>query len=204
VFFLVILGLIAMAGVTAAQQPGNDGTVKIHDGATGAEPIVRNEPHVSTFHVHFFFADPTQSGSWEIRAWAPGDKGSVVLSGTYDTSADGSDREPAQGEYTLPSGHYKLFWDGRNAHNVKHKTFWVSGPAPTGTGGPTGSVAPTGSLAPTGSVAALTGAPTLPPTDGLAAGEVQVGGSLMPVLGILIGIVGLALLLTPRRAAPRR
>jgi hypothetical protein len=201
------LALIAAANVTMAKQPsGNDGTVKIHDTATDTEPSIRNEPHVSTFHLHFFFADPTQSGWWEIRAWAPGDKGARVLSGTYDTSADGSDREPTDGAYALPSGHYKLFWEGRNAQNVKHKTFWVAyvGPAPTGGAQPTGSAAPTGSLQPSGSVAALTGAPTLPPTDTIATGETLFSADLANVFGILAAIVALGMLLAPSRSSRRR
>lgn len=207
VLVLAALALIAAPGVTGADQPsGNDGTVKIHDTATDTEPILRNEPHVSTFHLHFFFADPRQSGSWEIRAWAPGDKGALVLSGMYDTSADGSDREPADGAYTLPSGHYKLFWQGRNAQNVKHKTFWVGyvGPAPTATARPTGSAAPTGAVQPSGSVAPLTGAPTLPPTDAMTTGETPGSADLGTAFLILAAIGGLVMLLTPNRSSRRQ
>jgi hypothetical protein len=212
VLVLAGLALIAAPDAAVAKQPsGNDGTVKIHDTAIDAEPIVRNEPHVSMFHLHFFFADPTQSGSWEIRAWAPGDKGALVLNGTYDTSADGSDREPATGAYALPSGHYKLFWEGRSPQNVKHKTFWVEyvAPAPTGTARPTGTAQPTGSAAPTGavqpsgSVAPLTGAPTLPPTDATTMGETPSGDDLGSVFLILAAIVALAMLLTPNRSSRR-
>jgi hypothetical protein len=107
--------------------PGNNGTVKIHDTATDSEPIVHNEPHVCTFHLHFFFSDPEQAGTWEIQEWSPGDKGTVVLSGTYDTHGDGEDRQPEEGAYQLPDGHYKLFWDG-DLDTQKHdkmKVFWV-------------------------------------------------------------------------------
>ncbi len=27
----------------------------------------------------------------------------------------------------LAPGHYKLYWQGRNDKNIKHKTFWVDG-----------------------------------------------------------------------------
>ena len=107
--------------------PGNNGTVKIHDGAGEPASETRNEPHVCTFHLHFFFADPEQCGTWEIQKWSPGPKGTVVLSGTYDTFGDGEDRQPEQGEYSLPDGHYKLFWDGdldTHKHD-KMKVFWV-------------------------------------------------------------------------------
>jgi hypothetical protein len=146
------LGWAAVAGLLGAalaaplpasgEVPGNNGTVKIHEGGTETEPIVRNEPHVCTFHLHFFFADPFDAGTWEIQEWSPGDKGTVVLSGTYDTNGDGEDRDPDEpGVYELPDGHYKLFWDGDldTEKHDKHKVFWVECEAPTGSEEPTGS-----------------------------------------------------------------
>jgi hypothetical protein len=151
---LGLLAALAMAlvagGAPAAlanDTPGNNGTVKIHEGAGENDPgEVRNEPHVCTFHLHFFFADPEQAGTWEIQQWAPtGEKGTVVLSGTYDTAGDGEDRQPAEGVYTLPDGHYKLFWDGdldTDKHD-KMKVFWVdcaaasTSPSPAGSEGAT-------------------------------------------------------------------
>src|SRR5207249_7323109 len=64
-----------------------------------------------------------------------GDRG-TVLAGTYTTNANGEDRQPEEGAYQLPDGHYKLFWEGRNSQNIKHKVFWVEC-APTGGGGGT-------------------------------------------------------------------
>lgn len=112
-----------------ANAPGNNGTVKIHEGATEEEPLVANDPHVCTFHLHFFFGDDVQSGDWWIEEWAPGEeKGTVVLSGTYD-AAGGEDRDPDSGTHSLPDGHYKLFWEGAENPggqlNIKHKVFWV-------------------------------------------------------------------------------
>ena len=125
---LVATALLAPASPAYSNDtPGNNGTVKIHDGATDTEPIIKNEPHVCTFHLHFFFSDPEQSGTWEIQEWSPGDKGTVALSGTYDTFGDGEDRQPEEGAYQLPDGHYKLFWDG-DLDTLKHdkmKVFWV-------------------------------------------------------------------------------
>lgn len=121
------IALAAPGIATSTDAPGNNGTVKIHEGSTEAEPIVRNEPHVCTFHLHFFFADPFQAGTWEIQEWAPDDKGVVVLTGTYDTDGDGEDRDPDSSVYELPDGHYKLFWDG-DLDTEKHdkmKVFWV-------------------------------------------------------------------------------
>src|SRR6266516_8128719 len=121
-----LLATVGVAGVQANDAPGNNGTVKIHDGATEPSPEVRNQPHVCTFHLHFFFADAGQAGSWWIRSWSPTGDGSVVMTGTYTTDADGEYRTPAlPGAYTLPDGHYKVFWEGRSSQNVKHKVFWV-------------------------------------------------------------------------------
>ena len=147
---LGLLAALAMAliagGAPAAlanDAPGNNGTVKIHEGAGENDPgEVRNEPHVCTFHLHFYFADPEQAGTWEIQEWAPtGEKGTVVLSGTYDTAGDGEDRQPEDGVYTLPDGHYKLFWDGdldTDKHD-KMKVFWVDCVAAAASPSPTGS-----------------------------------------------------------------
>lgn len=114
------------ASVALAAPPGNNGTVKIHDGATDSEPIIKNEPHVCTFHLHFFFADPFQSGDWWIRSWPPTGDGSLVMSGSYDTSSDGEFRWPDPGDTALPIGHYKLFWQGDEDNLIKHKTFWTT------------------------------------------------------------------------------
>lgn len=124
---------LATAGLAFAGN-GNNGTVKIHDGATDDAPVVKNEPHVCTFHLHFFFADAGQAGDWQIDAQSPTD-GGTVLDGSYLSDANGEFETVEMG---LPAGHYKLYWDGRNDHNLKHKTFWVTcdnPPGPIGGGG---------------------------------------------------------------------
>jgi hypothetical protein len=172
------LAMLALTGTAHAQPAGNNGTVKIHSDSTDSEPTIRNEPHVATFHLHFQFADPSQAGGWEVRTWAPGDSGDVVLAGRYDTAGDGADRQPAVGTFTLPDGHYKLFWTGRTEDNVKHKTFWVENVA-----APTAVTSP--SASPTGEELPITGSPpaaiTPPPTDlpAGAAGDAQVGGAVV-------------------------
>jgi hypothetical protein len=145
----VLLAAYAATGPSASAHqdaPGNNGTVKIHDGAGEPQPSeVRNEPHVCTFHLHFYFADPEQSGTWEIQEWAPtGEKGTVVLNGTYDTAGDGEDRQPETGTYSLPDGHYKLFWDGDldTGKHDKMKVFWVDCAPVAETPSPTGSELP--------------------------------------------------------------
>jgi len=123
----LVLSALAGHAAFANDTPGNNGTVKIHEGAGEPSAEVRNEPHVCTFHLHFFFSDPEQAGTWEIQKWAPGSKGTVVLAGTYDTAGDGEDRQPETGAYGLPNGHYKLFWDGDldTGKHDKMKVFWV-------------------------------------------------------------------------------
>jgi len=113
---------------------GNNGTVKIHDGASDEAPVINNEPHVCTFHLHFFFADAAQAGDWWIDEHPP-TGGAQVLDGAYLTDANGEDQTVEMG---LPAGHYKLYWEGSNDHNIKHKTFWVTcdnPPGPIGGGG---------------------------------------------------------------------
>src|SRR5688572_20886728 len=60
VLALVLVALFLPASTVAVDTPGNNGTVKVHDGPNEPAAEVRNEPHVCTFHLHFFFADPTQ------------------------------------------------------------------------------------------------------------------------------------------------
>ena len=124
---LVLLGLIVAPGVGAATAapPGNNGDVKVNaadDRYGGPE----NDPHVCTFFLSFDNFDPGQTGSWGIESWPPAGNGATVLWGSYVADAGGSYRTPASGTYGLPAGHYKLFWQGRNDANVKHKVFWVA------------------------------------------------------------------------------
>lgn len=130
----LILGvvLVSLSSTVVLAGDGNNGTVKVHDGATDSEPVVKNEPHVCTFHLHFFFADAAQSGDWRIDQQPPTGRDSSGLAGTYLTDASG---EYQTVEYGLPVGHYNLSWQGRNAQNVKHKTFWVTCEGEPGGGG---------------------------------------------------------------------
>ena len=181
----LLVGALGSAALAAPpdEVPGNNGTVKIHEGAGEPASEVRNQPHVCTFHLHFFFADAGDSGTWEIQEWSPGDKGTVVLEGTYETDENGEDRAPDAGVYELPDGHYKLFWDGdlETDKHDKHKVFWVdceeggqapSTPTPTPPGGGRSTPTPTPPPTPTptppgGGVGPGLGTPTpTPPTGG--------------------------------------
>src|SRR2546426_98253 len=126
--FLAVLLALGSAGAALGQSDpsGNNGTVKIHDGGLEPSPEIRNQPHVCTFHLHSFFADAAQAGTWWIESWPPTGDRTVVLSGAYLTDTSGEFRTPPEpGVYDLPDGHYKLFWEGRSTTNVKHKVFWV-------------------------------------------------------------------------------
>ncbi|MGI8658374.1 MAG: prealbumin-like fold domain-containing protein [Candidatus Limnocylindria bacterium] len=164
---LLLSSVYLVAAPVLATQPdpaGNNGTVKIHEGASEDEPIVANEPQVCTFHLHFFFGDDVQSGDWWIKSWPPTGDGTVVLAGSYDATG-GEDRQPETGTYSLPDGHYKLFWEGATNPgeqlNIKHKVFWVTcgedegeaTPTPTPTATPTPK--PTKTPRPEGDNAAL-------------------------------------------------
>ncbi len=182
------LGGVVMAA-PPDEVPGNNGTVKIHEGAGEPASETRNEPHVCTFHLHFFFADAGDSGTWEIQEWSPGDKGTVVLTGTYMTDQNGEDRDPDEGAYTLPDGHYKLFWDGdleTNKHD-KMKVFWVEcpevTPAPTPTPLETPAPTPTPTT-PGGGVGPIEGTPT-PTAPGGGGGPIQ--GTPTPPAGGVAG-----------------
>jgi hypothetical protein len=127
--------------VGAAGPPGNNGTVKIHDRSTGEEPTpeIQNEPHVGCFHAHFFFADTDQEGDWWIVGQAPTKDnvgwpaGAPTAHDSYDT---GDETFYVTADIGLAPGHYKLYWQGRNDKNVKHKTFWVDGDCGGGGGEP--------------------------------------------------------------------
>jgi hypothetical protein len=123
------VSLAGTATLAAGGPAGNNGTVKVQDGALDPTPVVKNEPHVCTFHLSFFFADAGQVGDWTIDQQPPTGRAQSVLRGSYLTDATGHDRTV---EYGLPAGHYKLYWDGRNDQNLKHKTFWVTCDNPTG------------------------------------------------------------------------
>jgi hypothetical protein len=133
---LAAVAILAAFSTSAAfASNGNNGTVKIQEGAANAEPTTQNEPHVCTFHMLFLFADAGQAGSWSIDEQPPTGRDPSGLSGSYLTDANG---QYATVEYGLPIGHYTLNWEGRNDQNIKHKTFWVTcdnPPGPIGGGG---------------------------------------------------------------------
>lgn len=183
----LILALSIAAGPRAAAEdpPGNNGTVKVHDGDSEAEPIKRNEPHVGcTFHIHGFNFDASSSGTWNIQSWPPTGDRSVIASGSWGPADGEGDWRTAV--MSLPGGdheqgaHYKLNVDQTTPPTPggeKHKVFWVEC-AP---------IAPIGSVGTPPTV--VTGTPTIllvataiPTIEAI----VLVGGSVIPPNSVII------------------
>ncbi|MFJ7912092.1 LPXTG cell wall anchor domain-containing protein [Kitasatospora sp. NPDC096204] len=149
------LMLLAPAAYAAAGgkggAPGNNGTVKIHDAATGQEDV-RNEPKVCTFYLDSFGFDANQDVIWAIATVGP--KGETLAAyGDIPVDPHGHVRTE---DIHLPDGHYKLYWqsvelvNGQLPENAelnkpKHKVFKVDcgGQSPTPTGKPSPTVTPT-------------------------------------------------------------
>ncbi|MFC9618547.1 LPXTG cell wall anchor domain-containing protein [Streptomyces sp. NPDC056930] len=119
-----VTAALLLAPTAYATAPGDNGTVKIHDAATG-EALRKNEPHVCTFYLDAFGFDAGQNIDWRIEAWAPTAhvKGETVKTGSLKLDGKGHLRSEDQ---SLPDGHYKLFWNFDGEHGkAKHKVFWV-------------------------------------------------------------------------------
>ncbi|WP_327367632.1 LPXTG cell wall anchor domain-containing protein [Streptomyces sp. NBC_01217] len=176
-----VAAALMLAPTAYATAPGDNGTVKIHDAATGEE-LRKNEPHVCTFYLDAFGFDADQDVDWHIEAWAPTAdvKGETVKSGSLTLDGEGHRRSQDQ---SLPDGHYKLFWNFDGEHGrAKHKVFWVDcdGDTQPGGGKPSASTssAPEGA-APTSSASAPEG--TAPSSGAFAPSSspsTQTGGDL--------------------------
>jgi hypothetical protein len=199
------------AGAAPAGAPGNNGTVKIHEGPGEPAPETRNEPHVCTFHVHGMFFDAGQELTFTVTSWPPTGDRSVVLSGTITADGTGEGRTP--GEYELADGHYRLTVDTGNGKPTqdKHKMFWVQCAAsttpPSPPGGDDGDEGGGGGGGDLNSAPA----PTTPPAalgDQPPASLAQTGSSaVLPIagLGLALLLAGLALVFSPAtRARPQR
>jgi hypothetical protein len=184
---VALLATPAWAGPAGA--PGNNGTVKIHDGAGEPSPEPRNEPHVCTFHVHALHFDSGQVLTFTVQSWEPTGDRSVVLTGSITADARGQGRDPATTAYGLPDGHYRLTVDTGNGTSTqdKHKMFWVQcaaqttppssppsspttspGSPPTSPASPTTSPSsPSAPATPTSGAPSSPGAPTTPSAGGI-------------------------------------
>ena len=154
---------LVAAPAAHATAPGDNGTVKIHDAATGEE-LRRNEPHVCTFYLDAFGFDAVQQVGWHIEAWAPTaeEKGETVKSGAITLDAEGHGRTE---DLSLPDGHYKLFWNFEGEKgSAKHKVFWTDCEDDPAGGGST----PSGSASPSSSAGA-TASPSASPSSSAGA-----------------------------------
>ncbi|RKT08888.1 LPXTG-motif cell wall-anchored protein [Streptomyces sp. 1114.5] len=142
----------AAGGGGKGGAPGNNGTVKIHDAATGQEDV-RNEPKVCTFYLDSFGFDANQDVIWAITTVGGGPKEKLVAYG--DLPVDGKGHVRTE-DIHLPDGHYKLYWQSvelvggelpkdPQLNNPKHKVFKVDcgGETPAPTGKPSPTVKPT-------------------------------------------------------------
>ncbi|KOV90929.1 LPXTG-domain-containing protein cell wall anchor domain protein [Streptomyces sp. NRRL B-1140] len=198
---------LLFAPAAHATAPGDNGTVKIHDAATGEE-LTRNEPHVCAFYLDAFGFDGGQKVDWHIDAIPPSEnKGETVESGVLSLDAEGHGRTE---DLSLADGHYKLFWtfEGEKG-SAKHKVFWSDcedeqepgGSTPSGSasasaspssgvsgspsGGPGASASPSASAG--GGVPASASPSSSPSPQGGGDGDLAETGNGAPV-GVLSGV----------------
>jgi hypothetical protein len=82
----LLLLLAAAPGSAVLAGDGSNGTAKIHEGTSHADPPRtdrNNQPHVCTFHIHGFGFDADDAGVWRIYDWPPTGTKSQVLGGTW-------------------------------------------------------------------------------------------------------------------------
>ena len=98
VFAIVMLLLHAGGTVAVANEHGNNGDVKTHEGAGEPSPIEKDQPQVCTFHIHGLKFDANSSGTWDIEGQG-GDKvaGPSTADGTWKADASGNWRSPEAG-----------------------------------------------------------------------------------------------------------
>ena len=190
--------------LAATTTPGNNGTIKIHDGAGEPDPITQNNPIVCTFHMHAFNFDSGQTLTWVITEIPPTGSGQTVLTGSYTMDSEGTGRDPATGAFSLPNGHYKLTTDTGNGVPTrdKHKVFWVRCAPPT-TPPPT---TPPPTTPPPTNPPPTNPPPTLATSIGPQTGAGGTASRGFPVVPTTLALLGLALAATAwvvRRRAVR-
>lgn len=127
---LLALGMLAvLAPGGAADEHGNQGTIKVHDGPD-ADPDQRNEPHVGCDFFIEGFGMADGQGHLVVYDWPPtGDK-NVVLNATWTGTPDDHGFHFLAGPFSLPDGHYRVEvfgtdHPGQSDHFAKAKMFWV-------------------------------------------------------------------------------
>lgn len=128
-----VLALVAAAFAVSrpvlAQDdpPGNNGTVKIHEGDGESDPLPANDPKVCTFHVHAFGFDDGQELEISIYGHGGPNAGPDSYSETLEVDEDGNGRTDV---IELDEGMYKLDVDTGDegvpvSAGDKHKVFKV-------------------------------------------------------------------------------
>ncbi|CAN5675359.1 hypothetical protein BH24CHL8_BH24CHL8_04140 [soil metagenome] len=117
-----------LASPVSAAPPGNNGTVKIHDGGGEPDPVRKNEPKVCTFHIHAFGFDPGQELVFHIEGQGGPNAGPDTYDNTLTVGDEGEGRDPASPDtIELAEGMYKLTTDTGDGEGTrdKHKVFKV-------------------------------------------------------------------------------
>src|SRR5687768_16558168 len=99
-----MLGLVAWAPIAAADPPGNNGTVKVHEEGT-ADEVPANEPKVCDFRITGFGFDGGQALSMSIYGHGGPNSGTGSWSGSV--TADGAGAFGIAGP-SLADGMYRL------------------------------------------------------------------------------------------------
>ncbi|MES2155227.1 MAG: hypothetical protein V4510_08845 [bacterium] len=127
---LWLAAALALAGLAAWAPPvvadGNAGTVKVQDDSDTGN--MSNDPHVGCSFSVEGFNMAAASGTLSIQAWPPtGDRSEVLAANwTADADSDATGNHFVAGEFSLPSGHYKV--SASNEQHAKTKVFWVDCP----------------------------------------------------------------------------
>ncbi|HUQ42180.1 MAG TPA: hypothetical protein VM052_06745 [Candidatus Limnocylindrales bacterium] len=179
----LIVGLMVLfqvgGTVATADEKGNNGTIKVHEGNTETEPLRANDPHVCTFHLHGFGFDLNSGGMWWIDQQAPTGTANVIGETSWSANGVGEWRSALQ---QLPPGHYKVSAKQTKNPTVggnKQKVFWVEcgqsgggsstttgGSSSTTTGGSTSTTTGGSSTTTGGSSSTTTGGSTSTTTGG--------------------------------------
>jgi LPXTG-motif cell wall-anchored protein len=187
--------LLAGGSVASADPPGNNGTLKIHDAATGQEDR-RNEPKVCDFYLVGFGFDANSTGSWRIQGHGGPNAGADSRSDDFEANADGFWRT---GVMRLTDGMYKAFAKQNGTPGgEKQKVFKVDCPPPAGPG-PAAAPRPAGPAAPPGAQPAAPGEEAVP-AAGLPSTATAPSSSVAG-LGALLGALGALVLRRHRRSS---
>jgi LPXTG-motif cell wall-anchored protein len=122
---VTVAAAVLLLSAPAYATPGGDnGTVKVHDAATGKEYDRQNDPTVCSFYLEASFFDSRQQVTWQIVGMPPtGAEGTVAETDTLTLDARGHGRTD---DLRLKDGHYELVWNFHGEHGrAESKVFQV-------------------------------------------------------------------------------